>query len=177
MIWSRKMLNADKDIGWAGHRFSLTPLKIAVGAFVAIGLLGALVLYAWSGITTIKKTHEAKQRATAELDRFKPMPGSVFVRRGSTAGGEHGTVTDHYRTDANYESVRDYCLREFQRLGWEFHGESKMLVRGEDIGAFEIIFCKNSERANLYFVGKQETAGNITYTLGISWGLGCGRSF
>jgi len=162
--------------GRSHHGFRLTPFNISLGVFLILALVGGVVLYVRSGITTIKRITEAKEKATGDLDQIKPMSGSVFVRRGSTASGEHGTVTDHYRSEANYESIRDYYVKEFERLGWKSQGESRMLVRGEDVGAVEVVFCKNGERADLFFVGKQETAGKITYTIGTSWGLGCGRS-
>ena len=155
----------------------LSPLNITVGAFLIAAVVGAVVLYSRSGITTIRRTQEAKQKATADLDQIKPMPGSFLVRRGGTAKGDHGTVTDHYRSEAKFESIRDYYVQEFQGLGWKFQGESKMLVRGEDVGAVELVFCKDGERADVFFVGKQQSAGNITYTVGTSWGLGCGGSF
>ena len=123
--------------------FRLTLLKMTLGALLAIGLIGSVSLYIRSAIKTIGSVKEAKQRATEEIDQIKPMPDSLFVRRGSTASGEHGTVTDHYRSDAEYESIRDYYLQEFKRFGWKFQRESKMPVRGEDVGAVELVFCKN----------------------------------
>ncbi len=170
------MLSQIQTEGQPRREFRLTPLNISIGAFLILALIGGVVLYIRNGLATIKETQEARVKATADLDQIKPMAGSVFVRRGSTASGEHGTVTDHYRSEANYESIRDYYLKEFNRLGWKSQGESKMLVRGQDVGAVELVFCKNGERADVFFVGSQETAGNITYTVGTGWGLGCGRN-
>lgn len=105
------------------------------------------------------------------------MPGSQFIRRGTIAKGSHGTVTDHYYSQASYESIRDYYRREFARLGWKFEQEKKVNVWDQDVGAVELDFCKDGESGGLFFLGRQKTSENITYTVGTSWGLGCSRKF
>lgn len=157
--------------------FRLTPLNISVGALLIIALLGGVILYVRSGTTTIMRIQEAKRSATTELDQIKSPPGSVFVRRGTTASGEHGTVTDYYRSQQTYDGVRNHYVNEFERLGWKFEGENGVPVRGRDVGAIKLRFCKNGNSGNVFFVGKQETADNITYTVGTSWGLGCRSIF
>jgi len=161
--------------GRSGYRFQVTLLNLTAGGFVAIALIGALVLYVRSGVRSFSRTQEARQKANKDLDQFKPMPGSIFVRRATTASGEHGTVTDYYRSEDKREAIRSYYLQEFQQLGWRFQLESRIPLHGEDVGATELVFCKDNERAALFFVGAQQMSDNVTYTVGTSWGLGCAK--
>ena len=139
-------------------------IGIGVGAFV----------YVRHALNTVEQN---RNKASKELDSIRPMPGSQFIRRGTIAKGSHGTVTDHYNSQASYESIREYYSEEFARLGWKLEHERKVNVRDQDVGAVELDFCKDGESAGLFFLRKQESSENITYTVGTSWGLGCGRKF
>jgi|ERR1051326_121058 hypothetical protein len=148
---------------------------LIAGFLLAIILAGAgAILYTRYVRLQTATTEQMKAESEKELGRITAMQESVFVRRDFLAKGEHGVVTDNYRSGLDSKMIRSYYDKEFLKNGWKFLKEENLPVWGKDIGAIQTSYCKRNLKGYIYLLGAQTTKENITYTLGISWGLdGC----
>lgn len=159
-----------KRLGGEGGRLRI--ILLAVGGLLLIAALGlGTAFYSRYVSSEIAANDRIRAKAENELGPIKPMPSSNFIRHSFLSKGEHGDVEDSYRSQSSYESIRSYYDQEFANHGWKFQNEESLKIWGKDVGAKEVSYCKAGLRGYVYFVGAQETKENITYTVGISWGM------
>jgi hypothetical protein len=120
---------------------------------------------------TITKEPQADRAEAALLSEFAqvtPLPQATQVEHYSVSKNT-ALVGAKYRTNLDYDQIREHYEYELARLGWVRTKVEHYEFRGEDLGGINVCYQKGEYSAVLQYAG-DKSAWPWTYALDLTWG-------
>jgi len=122
-------------------------------------LFSAMALY----ILFSPKLVEMLKDTTNELNSIPKIPQSTFVDDYKAKKTSYVRVSYEYKSQADYEEIKEYYINELKGLGWDFNGETFY----KDEKLIELNFTKNSYELTVSYNEDQTEKDYWDYSLSL----------
>lgn len=138
---------------------------------LVIGCIIMLIPLTW--IYVEKKfspnANDAKLREVADTWATVPVyPGWVERSNHTTSKASVASLSKYFASDAPYNDVKTFYVRELLQNGWEYEGESHFKDWGTDYGGRSIAFRRGEYHISVSYAGERTGKGD-QYSCDVTW--------
>ena len=92
----------------------------------------------------------------------------VETQQTRTSKQSVASISKYYRTDAPYEDVRAFYIKELRDVGWLLKGERSVKDWERDLGGRELRFEMGDYYVTVFYFGERSDTDS-KYAIGVSW--------
>lgn len=147
-------------------------MKVTDNTFQSIFI--ALLFFVLINVTACENKNPIEDHArTNELINFFneiPLHRSKTEKESqSESDGEHVSIARTYHSDASFEEIREFYLRELPRRGWQFVEEREVKDRGRIKGERALDFQKGNFVLSIQFAAERRDDLGWDYAIRIAY--------